>query len=51
MTLNDLKQRIIDTDDPERLLEILNLSFPELVEYLGDAINDYRTTLEAEYDR
>lgn len=48
ITLADLKQRILDRVDPDRLLELLNLNTEQLVAAFEDEIEDKYDELVSE---
>lgn len=48
ITLSDLKQRILDRVDPDRLLDLLNLNTEQLVAAFEDEIEEHYDELVSE---
>ncbi len=48
--MNQLKHKIIELLEPSELLEILDLDFLELVEYLEEAIEERLSVVEERID-
>lgn len=49
LTLEELKERIILSEDEVTILEVLNISATELLDRFEDKIEDKQDTLQKEY--
>ena len=48
-TIEELKEKIVETYDPDLLVEVLKVSTEELVEALADRIEDMADFFEEEF--
>lgn len=49
-TLEELKEKIVETYDPDLLVEVLKLTTEDLVEALSDRIEDMADFFEEEFE-